>query len=101
MMKKSIKMYDYPSAMILDNAQEFTAKAIETLYASHGIRKLEVAPYHPKSNGLVERVNSKILKIYCEEHDTDNSIHTATVMPAALLCFTRKAFLQVGLLVPL
>ena len=38
-------------------------------------KKLEVALYHPNSNGLVERVNSKILKIikiYCAEHDTDN-----------------------------
>ena len=58
MMKKLIKMYDCPITMFSDNAQEFTSEAIKTLYVSHGIRKLEVLPYHPNSNGLVERVNS-------------------------------------------
>ena len=58
MMKKFIKTYDCPSTMISDNAQEFTSEAIKTSYASHGIWKLEVAPYHPNSNGLVDRVNS-------------------------------------------
>ena len=75
MLRKLIKTYDCPSTLISDNAQEFTSEAIKTLCASHGIRKLEVAPYHPNSNGLVERVNSKILKIlkiYCGEHNTEN-----------------------------
>ena len=75
MMRKLIKTYDCPNTMISDNAQEFTSEAIKKLCASHGIRKLEVAPYHPNSNGLVKRVNSKILKIlkiYCGEHNTDN-----------------------------
>ena len=58
--------------MIFDNAAEFTPEAIKTLCTARSIRKLEVAPYHPNSNGLVERVNSKILKICCAEHDTDN-----------------------------
>ena len=75
MMRKLIKTYDCLSTMISDNAAEFTSEAIKTLCKTHGIRKLEVAPYRPNSNGLVERVNSKIikiLKIYCEKHDTDN-----------------------------
>ena len=59
MMRKLIKTYDCPCTMISDNAQEFTSEAIKTLCASHGIRKLEVAPYHPNSNGLVERVTQK------------------------------------------
>ena len=49
--------------MISDSAAEFTSEAIKTLCAAHGIRKLEVATYHPNSNGLAERFNSKILKI--------------------------------------
>ena len=30
---------------------------------SHGVAKVEVSPYHPQSNGLCERINSKILQI--------------------------------------
>ena len=77
MMQKLIKTYDCPSTIISDNAAEFTSEAIKTLCAAHGIRKLEVAPYHPNSNGLVKRVNLKILKIlkiYCGEHDTDRQL---------------------------
>ena len=35
--------------------------------------KIEVNPYHPQSNGLVERINAKIiriLKIICVEEET-------------------------------
>ena len=75
MMRKLIKTFDCPNTMITDNALEFTSEAIKKLRASHGIKKLEVAPYHPNSNGLAERVNSKIikiLKIYYGEQETDN-----------------------------
>ena len=62
-MRKLIKTYDRPSNMISDNAAEFTSEALKTLCKAHGIRKLEVAPYRPNSNGLVEWVNLKVLKI--------------------------------------
>ena len=72
MMRKLIKTYYCPNTKISENAAEFTSEVIKTLCAAYVIRKLEVAPYHPNSNGLVERVNSKILKIYCREHNEKN-----------------------------
>ena len=75
MMRILIRTYDCPNTMISDNAAELTSEAIKKLCASHSIRKLEVALYHPNSNALVERVNSKIikfLKIYCGEQETEN-----------------------------
>ena len=71
-MRKLIKTYHCPNKMISDSTTEYITEAIQKLYASHGIRKLEITLYHPNSKGFVERLNSKILKIYCGEQENEN-----------------------------
>ena len=69
-LKIFVNLYDTPRILLSDNAAELTSEILRDLCKSYGIRKLEVAPYHPASNGVVERVNSKILRmlrVYCNE----------------------------------
>ena len=76
---KALKMYfnsyDSHEALLSDNAAEFTAGVLKDFCQTYGVRKLEVSPYHPNSNGIVERVNSRILrilKVYCVETNKTN-----------------------------
>ena len=42
--------------MVSDNKPSFTGLAFTDFLARNGIRHIRVAPYHPASNGLAERV---------------------------------------------
>ena len=55
--------YGTPLALLSDNANEFCSQAIAKLCNMHGVNKYEITPYHPASNGLVERQNVRILRI--------------------------------------
>ena len=55
--------FDCPKVFISDNAAEFTSDSVQNICKKHGVNKVEVSPYHPQSNGLCERINSKILQI--------------------------------------
>jgi transposase InsO family protein len=51
-----------PSLLIADNAAEFCCEEMKQECSRYGIRISHTAPYHPQSNGLVERSNAKIIK---------------------------------------
>ena len=80
-----IKTYDCPRKLISDNAPEFKGELMQNLAKSHGFVKLEVAPYHPESNGLCERSNQKVLKalrMLCAEVPEQWDQYTADAMAA-------------------
>ena len=71
--KSFIALHDVPAVIISDNAAEFVGNLLKNLCISHNINKIEVSPFHPQSNGLVERINAKIIrimKIFCAEQET-------------------------------
>ena len=55
--------FDCPKIFISDNAAEFTSEMVANVCKTHGVNKVQVAPYRPQANGLCERINSKILNI--------------------------------------
>ena len=74
--KTFFNTYDCPEVLISDNAAEFSGSMCKEMCRAYGVRKLEVTPYHPASNGLVERINSRIvrmLKVYCVEKNDSNN----------------------------
>ena len=56
-----------PGRLLSDNGPEFVGEPFENVLASYGIGHCYSTPYHPASNGLVERVNRTLLElIRCE-----------------------------------
>ena len=47
------------AVVISDNAAEFVGSLLKNVCDTHNINKIGVSPYHPQSNGLVERINAK------------------------------------------
>ena len=44
----------FPRVLIFDNGVQFTSKTFQRYCSTHDIKKIETAPYHPQSNGIVE-----------------------------------------------
>ena len=55
-----IPRHSCPEVFLSDNTPEFTGEVLKKLYEFYGIKKCEIYPYKPSSNGAVERANKKI-----------------------------------------
>ena len=53
--------YAAPKVLISDNGGEFKNELLEEVCRMYGVSQCFTAAYHPQGNGMVERVNSKIL----------------------------------------
>ena len=47
--------YGLPEQIVTDNGPQFTSEEFQHFMQGNGIRHIRCAPYHPSSNGLVER----------------------------------------------
>jgi hypothetical protein len=56
-------IFDTPRTLISDNGGEFINAILSEVCKIFKVNKINVTPYHPQSNGLVERCNRKILEI--------------------------------------
>jgi len=51
-----------PKEIVSDNGSAFISKMVESLLEHHQIKHRLISPYHPQSNGLVERFNQTLCK---------------------------------------
>ena len=56
-----ISTFSTPKTIITDNGSEFNNKILEELCKIFYIKKINVQAYHPQSNGVVERLNRKVI----------------------------------------
>ena len=54
--------FGLPETVVTDNATCFVSAEIEVFFKSNGVKHLTSAPYHPASNGLVERAVQRVKK---------------------------------------
>ena len=47
--------YGIPEQVVSDNGPQFVAEEFETFLKRNGVKQIRCAPYHPSSNGAVER----------------------------------------------
>lgn len=65
-----ISNYGSAEVLITDNAPEYTSEKLKLFLNYYNTKKVEIAPYHAASQGLVERINrevNKLLRIYTNE----------------------------------
>lgn len=77
-----ITRFGCPKTLLSDHGPSFTAAVIKELCIILGIKKLFTTPYHPQSNGLVERSNSTILstlRSYVDDFGKDWDLHLPSV----------------------
>ncbi|CAF1557917.1 unnamed protein product [Didymodactylos carnosus] len=53
-----ITKYGTPRCILTDNGSHFTAKMMDELFQQIGVTHLYSTPYHPQTNGQIERYNS-------------------------------------------
>ena len=62
-----------PDAVLSDNGREFTAEDFKEVMREFNIRHIFSTPYHPSSNGAVERVNRTIIQLLKGTADRDGT----------------------------
>jgi hypothetical protein len=78
--------YGLPIAITTDNGSGFVSSMNASLWAELNIKQITTTPYHPQSNGDVERLNGTLksfLKLYVNEHHTDWDV----LLPWALFAY--------------
>jgi hypothetical protein len=68
-----------PQEIISDNGSAFISQMVESMLENHQIKHRLISPYHPQSNGLVERFNRTLCKslakfVQLQEQDWDKFI---------------------------
>lgn len=63
LLERIIQTYGTPEILVSDNAANFTSKLLDEICRLCNIEKVHIVPYHPTANGLVVRLNCKILKL--------------------------------------
>ncbi len=58
-----IPHYGFPERLLTDQGQDFCGKVITELCNLVGVRKIRTTPYHPQTNGQVERFNRTLIQM--------------------------------------
>ena len=72
--------YSPPQLIVTDNGTEFQNELMKELCETLGIKKVNVMPYHPSSNGMVERMNKKVLDTL--RHTIGQDVNWDTKIPS-------------------
>ena len=54
-LRRIFAAYGLPEQVVMDNGPQFVADELATFMKMNGIKHIRCAPYHPLSNGAVER----------------------------------------------
>ena len=106
--------FSIPEQLHSDQGRQFESRLMSEICSLLGIRKTRTTPYHPQSDGLVERFNRTLLNmlsICCQDHLStwenqlpkvcmayNTSIQHSTGFTPFYLMFGRKARLPVDLM---
>ena len=83
--KGYISVFGALARLLSDRGANFMSSVIEEMCKILGIKKLQTMPYHPQTNGLVERSHQTIMQMIGklgEDHKTDWQSHLAEIAHA-------------------
>ena len=58
-----ISIFGAPARLLSDRGANFMSSVINEMCKIHGMKKLQTTPYHPQTNGLVERSHQTIMRM--------------------------------------
>ena len=58
-----IFIFGAPARLLSDRGANFMSNVIEEICKMLGIMKLQTMPYHPQTNGLVERLHQTVMQM--------------------------------------
>ena len=106
--------YGAPVTLHSDQGGQFTSQLFITICQLLDINKTRTTPYHPQSDGLVERMNRTLIQMlsaHVNEHHNDwdihlqqcllayrSSVHSSTLQTPAKLMFGREMRLPIDLM---
>ena len=85
LVKEYICRYKVPQYLHTDQGRNFESKLIKEVCELLGIKKTRTTPYHPQSDGMVERFNRTLeamLSKYVSDNQRDWDVHLSLVMMA-------------------
>jgi len=67
--------YGVPAEVVTDNGPQFVSLEIEQFFKKHSTNHIKTTPYHPRSNGLVERLIRTLKRRYrSTQHEINDSL---------------------------
>ena len=72
--------------LVSDQGKAFTGHLISNLCELYGVQKLRTSPYHPQTNGQVERMNQTIIRMI-GTLDQDRKAHWSEHLPEMLAAY--------------
>ena len=81
-----IARHGVPRKLLTDQGRNFEAELIKQVFQLLGVHKLRTSPYHPQTDGQVERLNrtlKAILTAYVNKNHNDWDSH----LPLALFAY--------------
>jgi transposase InsO family protein len=78
-----IARHGVPTKLITDHGRNFEADLMKKVFEFLGVKKLRTSPYHPQTDGQVERLNRTlkgIVKTYVNQDHDDWDIHLPLVL---------------------
>ena len=114
-LRKLFAAYGLPTQLVSDNGPQFIAEEFESFLQANGIKHVKCAPYHPASNGAVERLVQTFKKAMKTAKNVYNNTeqalanflltyrstpHSTTNEPPSKLFLGRKIRTRLDLLLP-
>lgn len=105
-LEQFITRHGVPNNLISDRGSNFLSQSITNVYKRLGINKLSTSPYHPQTDGVVEKLNGTLINSLCHlvnETQTDwdrhldfalmahrSAIHTTTGFSPSQVLYGRE-----------
>lgn len=94
-MENIVARYGLPEAIVTDNGGEFTAKDFDSFLKECGVKHLKTTPYHPQTNGRVERFNGTLKRIL-RKLVANNEVTWEQRLPEALWAYRQTVHVSIG-----
>ena len=90
-----ISIYGPPRTMLSDQGSEFVNHVVRQLTLMCGINHRVTSPYHPNTNGLVERFNQTLIRAL-KKHCEDDTEYWCSWIPFILLAYNCRKHSTTG-----